>query len=72
MFDAGAPMRQQAGLTNSRVYRATGNANMVTILSEAPNEEVVHNLISNAILKDDMQKAGVVSAPQVQILSSAN
>lgn len=69
VFDAGEPLRQQAGVKTLGVYRAADNANHITFMGEAPSVEVVQGLMTNPDLKADMEKAGVIGMPDVKILN---
>jgi len=71
-FEAGEPLRAEAGVKVKGVYRAADQENMVTVITQAPNAEVAKALFSNPALKADMEKAGVISVPEIKILASVN
>lgn len=71
-FEAGEPTRAQAGVKIKGIYRSSENENMVTVISEAPSKEAAKALFANPTLKAEMEKAGVISAPEVKILASVN
>lgn len=68
-FEAGAAMREQAGIIIKGIYQAVDDENSITIISEVPNPEVAKALFSNAAMKEAMEKSGVVSAPEIKILN---
>ncbi len=68
-FDAGESFRAQNGVKTVAVYHSVDNANLVTAITEFPSAEAVKGFMSNPNLKSDMEKAGVVGAPEVKILS---
>ena len=67
-FDAGELLRSQNGITVSGVYTSVDDPNKVTIVTEFPAVEAVHGFLNNPQLKEDMQKAGIVGAPEIKIL----
>jgi quinol monooxygenase YgiN len=71
-FDAGAPMREAAGVVTTGVYTAVDNANRVTITTEFPSAEAVQGFLSNPNLQSDMEAAGVIGAPDVKILNKVS
>jgi quinol monooxygenase YgiN len=71
-FEAGEPMRAEAGVKIKGVYRSQDNENMVTVISQAPSAEVAKALINNPALKAGMAEAGVISAPEFKILACVN
>jgi heme-degrading monooxygenase HmoA len=68
-FDSGESLRQQNGIKTHGVYNSVDNRNRVTVITEFPNKEAVQGFISSPNLKADMEKAGVVGAPEVKILN---
>ena len=71
-FDAGEPLRQQAGMKTIGVYNDIENPNHVTIIADFPNKEAVTRFINNPNLKNEMKSAGVVGAPEVHILNQSH
>ena len=71
-FESDSEARETAGLNMHSIYRGHENANMVTIIGEAPNAESVLIFVSNPALKATMEKAGVISAPELRILSKVD
>ena len=68
-FDAGKPDRDKAGIKTMGVYVSVDNANLVTVITEAPSVEVAKGFASNPNLKAEMEKVGVISATDVKILT---
>lgn len=69
IFDEGESFRQQAGVKTLGVYNSVDNLNLVTVITEFPSKEAVQGFLSNPDLKADMEKAGVVGAPEAKILN---
>ncbi len=69
-FDAGASLRQQAGVKIYGVYNSVDNANHVTIIAEFPSAESVQGFLSNPELKAGMEQAGVIGTPEAKILNN--
>ena len=69
VFDADEANRSKAGLENKGLYKSVKNANDVTMIFEVSDPGgVVDSYMNNPRLREDMKKAGVVSAPQVSVL----
>lgn len=68
-FDADEPNRKTAGFKVTGLYRGHENPNMITATIEAPNAEAANKFLSNPDLKANMEKAGVISAPEIKILN---
>ena len=68
-FDAGEPMRQQAGVKTNGVYNSVDNPNHVTIIAEFPSAEAVKGFMSNPDLKATMEQHGVIGIPEAKILN---
>lgn len=69
VFDADEGNRLKAGFKSKGVYQAVDNANMITIVGEAPSVEAINNFMADPELKATMEKGGVISMPEVKILS---
>jgi hypothetical protein len=69
VFDADEVNRSKAGFKSTGVYRSVDNANMITITGEAPSVETIKGFMANPELKIAMEKGGVISIPEVKILS---
>ena len=68
-FDSGESLRQQAGVKTIEVFNAVDNPNNVTVITEFPSAEAVQGFLANPNLKADMEKAGVIGAPDLKILN---
>ena len=71
-FEANEPMRAEAGIKFTGLYQAHDNPNMVTVTSEANDVAIVTNFMAQAGMKEIMEKAGVISAPEVKIMTKVN
>ena len=71
IFDADEVNRTKAGFKGTGLYRSVDNPNKITIIGEAPNLESIQNFMANPQLKETMEKGGVISAPEVKLLSKA-
>lgn len=65
-FDAGATVREKAGIRVLNVCSAIDNENHVTVIEEAENAQAAHDFLT---LLKEKQKAGDISAPVVKILN---
>jgi hypothetical protein len=70
-FDSDGSNRDKAGLQLVGLYTAIDNANMVTIIFNAPSAEMVQGMMGNKDFQEVMHKAGVISAPEVKLLNKA-
>jgi quinol monooxygenase YgiN len=71
-FDAHASARRAAGATGTQqVYRDQENPNAVTVILEWDSAEKARKFSQDPALKEVMEKAGVVSAPEVRFLDRA-
>ncbi|MES2589047.1 MAG: hypothetical protein V4622_08705 [Bacteroidota bacterium] len=68
-FDAGKKDRDNAGIKTIGVYTSVENLNLVTVIGEAPSIEVAKGFLGNPELKASMEKIGVISAPEIKILT---
>jgi hypothetical protein len=68
-FEAGKGMRTQAGITIKGVYQSVDDENSVTIISEVPNADMAKAILAAPAMKEAMEKSGVISTPQIQILN---
>ncbi|HEX2736476.1 MAG TPA: hypothetical protein VHM70_32965 [Polyangiaceae bacterium] len=69
VFDEHAGARQKAGILGSHVNQAADNPNLVSVYLAAPSAAVIQNFLADPELKSTMQRAGVVSAPVVTMLT---
>jgi quinol monooxygenase YgiN len=68
-YDADEPNRKKAGFSVSGVYTDVKNPNMVTVIGEFASPAAAEAFMTNPKLKEVMDKAGVVSKPEVKILA---
>ncbi len=71
-FDSDETNRAAMGVKITGVFTAHDNENMVTVTSEVPSVEAAQGFINNPMMKEAMEKAGVISAPQISIVSIHN
>ena len=69
VFDADEVNRSKAGFRSTGVYHSVDNSNKITIIGEAPSVEAIEGFMANPELKAAMEKGGVISMPEVKILS---
>ncbi len=67
VYDEDGERRSAAGLSEIGVYRKTGDENLVLLVWGAENVEGFQAMFTSDELKDKMQKAGVISEPEVWI-----
>lgn len=65
------PLRDAHGVTATSVLRDPENKNDVTVLHWFPSTEQAEAFASSSDLKSAMQRAGVNSAPRVEIVVEA-
>lgn len=63
-FDAGAPVREKAGIKVISICRAIDNANKVVVVEEAENAQSAHDFLN---LLKSKQKAGEISNIEVKL-----
>ncbi len=68
-FDAHAPKRAAAGLSNKQVLRSADDANEVVIVLEAGDMERAKAFIASPDLREAMQSFGLVDRPDVYFLN---
>lgn len=68
-FDAGAPVRDKAGIKVVGLFQSVDNGNVVTVVEEAASAEAAKAFFSDPKAKEAMEKAGVVSKPELKILN---
>lgn len=69
IFDADEPNRAKAGVKQLGLYTSVKNPNDVTMIFEAPGTEVVEAYTSDPRVREQMEKAGVISQPSLTILN---
>ena len=68
-FDAGAPVRDKAGIKVIGLFQSVDNPNMVTVVEEAASTESAKAFFSDPKAKEAMEKSGVISKPELKILN---
>lgn len=68
-FDSGEAMRNQAGIKVMKIFTAMDNANMVTVAAEVTDMDAANKFLSNPELKSIMEKAGVISKPDIRFFN---
>jgi hypothetical protein len=71
-FNAHAPARAGAGLSNPRLFRSTDDPSEVVILFDAADVARAKQFGSSPDLKAAMERAGVIDRPDVYILNAAS
>jgi quinol monooxygenase YgiN len=70
-FDADETRRQAAGATGvNQVYRDANNPNIVTLVMEWDNAAHAQKFVTDPMLGEVMQKAGVIGMPEVAAILS--
>ena len=68
-FDAGASMRKELGIIIKGVFQSVEDENHVTVISEMPSTEIAKAVLSSPELKAAGQKSGVISVPEIKMLT---
>jgi hypothetical protein len=68
-FDAHAPKRAEAGLSNRQLLRSAEDANEVVILLDAKDLGRAQAFIASPDLRETMQSFGVADKPDVYFLN---
>ena len=68
-FDAGAELRNKAGLVVVDIYQSADDANNVTIVSEVESKDVALALMNSPQTQEAIKKSGVISEPQFLFLN---
>jgi len=71
VYDGMDATRRQFGMTHARVFRAAGNPNEITVQTEWPTLDQARAYARSPELKQGMEKAGVISQPDVYFLEEA-
>ena len=69
VYDAHAPVRAEAGLSEVHRLRSIDNPNEVVILFAADDVEKARAFSASPDLKETMQKAGVIDKPDLYFLN---
>lgn len=67
-YEAAKELRNNAGISDHLILVSVSNEKIVTVLGSSFSTEKFQKFISNPKLKETMEKAGVISKPEVKIL----
>jgi heme-degrading monooxygenase HmoA len=70
-FDSHLNARKRAGETGFRLFHNAEDMQEIFLLSDWQTVEEARKFMNSADLRDAMQKAGVVGAPEIQYLEDA-
>jgi hypothetical protein len=70
VYDAHKPEREKAGVTDNKLLQDADDSNMVTIIFDAEDVERTKEFTSSDDVREIMQKAGVVSKPDIWFLKN--
>lgn len=70
-FDSHLNARKRAGETDCRVFHSTDEPHELVLLSDWNSLEEARKFMSSDELREAMQKAGVVGAPEIHFLEDA-
>lgn len=70
-YDAFDPQRKKMGVTNHGVYQSDGDPNDVTVYHRFNSMDEAKAFAGSTQLKDAMQQAGVVGAPDIWFTKEA-
>ena len=71
VFDEGTALRTSFGSTGQSVMRVASDSNEIVIITDWPSVEKARAYAQSPDLKEGMQKAGVISQPEVLFLEEA-
>jgi erythromycin esterase-like protein len=69
VFDKYKPLRDNAGLTNVRIYRDSDNPREVIVWGETSDVAKVREALAGQEIRSAMQEAGVVGPPRVHVIA---
>lgn len=67
-YDADEPRRAGAGIKTVGILKNVNDPGDLHIIMDVPNLDIIKGMIKSDDLKKVMQEAGVVSAPEVNVL----
>jgi quinol monooxygenase YgiN len=70
-FDGHAGTRASAGIVGHAVNRSVKNPNTIVVYLQAESQSALEAFTSSADLKQTMQSAGVVGAPEIQLVQGS-
>jgi len=68
-YNAAAGVRQQGGIVGAAVNQSIDDPSLAVVYHQAESPEALHAFMNAPGLKDAMQKAGVISAPEVTFVT---
>jgi len=68
VYDSGEKLRQKAGVNDYLLLRSLSDKNLVTVLGTSSSAAKFNQFVSNPDLKTAMDKAGVISKPEVKVM----
>jgi heme-degrading monooxygenase HmoA len=71
VFDEGEAYRKTSGATGvSQVYRDVDDPNTITVVTEWDSAESIRKYMDDPVLRESLQKAGVIGTPTVRAITS--
>jgi len=67
-FDKHKPLRDKAGMTNTRVYRDADNPAELIVWSDTADVAKAQQALGGSELKAAMQESGVVGPPKIHVI----
>jgi len=67
LFDEHGEVRRRYGATGHQIYRLSGDPNDLTIVNLFKDEEGARGFMADPSLPVEMERGGVVSAPEVSV-----
>ena len=67
-YDAHLPKRDEAGLTETHLFRGVKDPNEVIVLFEAKDIKRAEDFAGSSDLRETMQKVGVVDKPDIYFM----
>lgn len=68
IYDSADSTRRSFGMTGARVFHTTTSPNEIVIITDWPTADQARAYAQSTELRQAMQKAGVISQPEVLIL----
>jgi hypothetical protein len=68
VYDSAEELRKSAGIHDNLILRSLSDENMITVLGNSSSAAKFNEFMSNPGLKTAMDKAGVISKPEVKVL----
>ena len=65
VFDEAGELRRSHGVLSHRVLQGADNPNEIVVVSEWPSVDAARGFQSDPKLREAMQRAGVIGAPEV-------